>query len=54
MKLFQMDDLRAKIRHARQQRPPNPYERTEFENLSDFLNYLNEKYGKSEAEKSRT
>ncbi|KAL0266248.1 UNVERIFIED_CONTAM: hypothetical protein PYX00_008848 [Menopon gallinae] len=47
-----MDDLRTKIRQTRKQTSPDPNERTEFESLTDFLNYINERYGKPEAKKS--
>lgn len=44
--MLQLDDLRAKFKELKKapKVPSSPNERTEFENLSDFLNYLNETY----------
>ena len=50
----QLDDLRAKVNSLRKHKVTNSDERTEFENLTDFLTYLSEKYDSKTKAKTKT
>ncbi|EEB20090.1 conserved hypothetical protein [Pediculus humanus corporis] len=49
-----LDDLRAKVNSLRKHKVTNSDERTEFENLTDFLTYLSEKYDSKTKAKTKT